>query len=275
MPYIERVLRENNMPEDLKYIPIIESALRPHAESHKGAVGHWQFIRSTGEKYGLTINRNFDDRRNMFKSTKAAARYFKTLHGIVGTWTLAAAAYNMGERALESEIDTQKTRNYYHLYLPLETQRYIFRILAAKMVLTDPKKYGFDLKDEDLYPPLKFDRIDVECKYNVPIQVIAEAADTYFKVIKDLNPEIRGDELPRGTHSILIPKGSARAFKERYDKLLGKHHRTSHKTYYTVRSGDTLSSIAQKHGISINTLQKRNNLNSRSKIYPGERLIIR
>jgi membrane-bound lytic murein transglycosylase D len=275
MPYIEKVLKKNNLPEDLKYVPIIESALRPHAKSHKGAVGHWQFIKSTGKKYGLTINRNFDDRRNIFKSTLAAARYFKTLHDIVGSWTLAAAAYNMGDRRLETEMDIQKTKNYYHLYIPLETQRYMFRILAAKIVLSDPQKYGFNLIEEDLYPPLQFDQIDIDCKHSVPIQVIAQAANTYFKAIKDLNPEIRGDELPRGTHSILIPKGSARGFESRYNALLGKHQKTYKKNIYIVKKGDALSTIAKKLNVSYSSLLKWNNLSSKSKIYPGNRLIIR
>jgi len=274
MPYIEKMLKQNNMPEDLKYVPIIESALRPHARSNKGAVGHWQFIKPTGKRYGLTINRNFDDRRNIFKSTKAAIRYLKTLHEITNSWTLAAAAYNMGERRLESEIEKQKTRSYYHLYIPLETQRYVFRILAAKMVLSDPKKYGFNLIEEDLYPPLQFDRIDVECNHPVPVQIIAQAANTYFKAIKDLNPEIRGDELPRGTHSILIPKGSARGFKSRYNNLLGKHKKTYKKKTYIVKKGDTLSSIAIKYNVSFRALLKWNNLSAESRIYPGDRLII-
>ncbi len=274
MPYIEKMLKQNNMPDDLKYIPIIESALRPHAESDKGAMGHWQFIQSTGKKYGLTINSNFDDRRNIFKSTDAALRYFKVLHEIMGSWTLAAAAYNAGDNRLEKEIETQKTRNYYHLYIPLETQRYIFRILAAKMILSDPKKYGFNLKNEDLYPPLQFDRIDIECEHKVPIQIIAQAANTYFKDIKDLNPEIRGHELPIGTHSIMIPKGAGKGFQSRYEKLLEAYNKSEDKSIYIVKEGDTLITIANKHNVPFNSLLKWNNLKPNSRIHPGKRIII-
>ncbi|MCJ7773980.1 MAG: transglycosylase SLT domain-containing protein, partial [Desulfobacterales bacterium] len=274
MPYIEKMLKQNNMPVDLKYVPIIESALRPHAESTKGAMGHWQFIKSTGKRYGLTIDSHVDDRRNIFKSTEAAIRYFKALHEIVGSWTLAAAAYNMGENRLEKEIEIQETRNYYYLYIPLETQRYVFRILSAKMILSDPKKYGFDLKEDDLYPPLQFDRVDIECEHQVPIQIIARAANTYFKEIKDLNPEIRGHELPRGTHSLLIPKGASKGFKSRYDKLLESHRKSADKNIYLVKKGDTLSSIADKHNVPFSSLLKWNNLNTNSRIYPGEKLII-
>lgn len=275
MPYIEKMLKKHGAPDDLKYIPVIESALRPLAVSHKGAMGHWQFIRSTGRRYGLTINSHFDERRNIFKSTEAAIRYLKVLHEMMGSWTLAAAAYNMGENGLISDIETQKTRNYYHLYIPLETQRYIFRILSAKLILSDPKKYGFNLTNEDLYPPLEFDRIDVECKHRVPLHIVAEAAGTYFKAIKDLNPDIRGEELPRGTHTILIPKGAAGKFQSRYEKLVGGYSGSSDAHVYVVRKGDTLSTIAGRHNVPFRSLLKWNNLNPRSRIYPGDRLIIK
>jgi len=274
MPYIEKMLKQNNMPDDLKYIPIIESALRPHAESHKGAIGHWQFIASTGKKYGLTINSYVDDRRNLFKSTKAAIRYFQALKDITGSWTLAAAAYNMGEKRLEKEIEIQKTRNYYHLYIPLETQRYIFRILSAKVILSDPKKYGFNLIKEDLYPPIQFDRIEIECEHKVPIQIVAQAANTYFKDIKDLNPEIRGHELSRGTHTLLIPKGSAKGFNARFKKLLEGYNKSEERHIYIVQKGDTLSTIADKHNVPLSSLLRWNHLKANSNIYPGERLII-
>ena len=117
LPIIEKMLQEHKMPEDLKYIAIAESALRPHAGSKKGAIGFWQFLKSSGRKYGLIINSEKDERRNIFRSTEAAIAYFKQLYDILGNWTLAAAAYNMGEQGLQSEILAQKTNNFYHLYL--------------------------------------------------------------------------------------------------------------------------------------------------------------
>ena len=113
MPIIEKMLRENAMPDDLKYVAIIESALRPHAGSRKGAIGFWQFLKSTGQKYGLRINAEIDERRNIFASTQAAINYFKDLHMMLGSWTLSAAAYNMGELGLESEMVSQKENDYY------------------------------------------------------------------------------------------------------------------------------------------------------------------
>ena len=126
MPHIEEVLRSQGMPYDLKYVAIAESALRPHARSRKGAVGFWQFMSYTGRQYDLIINRRIDQRRNIFTSTRAAIRYLSDLYDTFGSWALAAAAYNMGEEGLNSEIVEQGVNNYYQLYLPLETQRYIF-----------------------------------------------------------------------------------------------------------------------------------------------------
>ena len=162
LPRIEKMLRQSGMPEDLKYIPIAESALRPHAGSRKGAIGFWQFMEYTGREYGLVINERIDERRNIFASTKAAIRYFKDLHETFGSWTLAAAAFNMGEEGLRAEILEQGTRNFYHLYLPLETQRYVLRLLSVKLILSNPKKYGFELSEGDYYPPVKSDRIQVD-----------------------------------------------------------------------------------------------------------------
>ena len=177
---IEKMLTEHGLPEDLKYVAIVESALRPHVGSTKGAIGFWQFMEGTGRIYGLTINVRMDERRNIFKSTLAAIKYFQALYEDLGSWTLAAAAYNMGEEGLKAEILAQKSDNYYQLYLPLETQRYIFRIISAKLILSNPEKYGFQLNQDDLYPPLQFDRVEFQCNQKTPIHVIARAAGTYL-----------------------------------------------------------------------------------------------
>ncbi|MEN6621102.1 MAG: lytic transglycosylase domain-containing protein, partial [Smithella sp.] len=122
-PHIEKVLKKNSMPDDLKYITIAESALKPLATSNKGAVGYWQFIEATGSRYGMEIDAAIDERRNFFSSTEAAIAYLKDLYAIFGSWTLAAAAYNMGEEGLKAEMMMQGVNNYYQLYLSQETQR--------------------------------------------------------------------------------------------------------------------------------------------------------
>jgi membrane-bound lytic murein transglycosylase D len=223
LPYIEEMLHQAGLPDDLKFIPIAESALLPHAGSHKGAIGFWQFMRHTGRQYGLTINRRIDERRNIFSSTQAAITYLKDLHKMFGSWPLAAAAYNMGEKGLAQEIKEQGTDNYFYLYLPLETQRYVFRIVSIKLIFSDPQKYGFHLADEDYYPLIEFDRVQINCPRDTHLRIIAQAANTHFKTIKDLNPEIRGYSLPAGQHTILIPPAAAQGFDDRYQLLLKNH----------------------------------------------------
>jgi hypothetical protein len=274
LPIIENMLRENDMPDDLKYVAIIESALRPHAGSSKGAIGFWQFLKSTGQKYGLRINAEIDERRNIFASTRAAVNYFKALYEMLGSWTLSAAAYNMGELGLQTEMASQKSRDYYQLYLPLETQRYVFRIIAAKMILMDPVRFGFQYTEQDLYPPLAFDRIQIECFQDTPIQIVAQAANTYFKVIKDLNPELRGHFLAAGTHSLLIPPGSAEGFDARFKQQFQQWQAKNLERVYVVQKGDSLTDIAERFNVPLPALLIWNRLDSRKPIHPGDRLVI-
>jgi hypothetical protein len=274
MPIIEEMLKKNGLPDDLKFVAIAESALRPHARSKKGAVGFWQFIKYTGEKYGLVINARFDERRNIFDSTRAAIELFQDLHEQFGSWSLAAAAYNMGEEGLMAEILEQGNNDYYQLYLPLETQRYVFRILAVKMIFKDPEKYGFRLSEEDYYPPLNFDEVEVECTEETPIRIVAQAAKTHFKVIKDLNPEIRGHYLPKGNHKILIPGWVSEDFQVRYKNLLKRWSAGQRARTYVVRAGDSLTSIADRFGVPLASLLIWNRINPKAVIHPGDRLII-
>ncbi|MBE9521071.1 MAG: transglycosylase SLT domain-containing protein [Proteobacteria bacterium] len=273
-PYIENTLAQHNLPEDLKYVAVIESALLPHAGSTKGAVGFWQFIRSTGRHYDLTINSNIDERRNLFASTKAAANYFKDLHALFGSWALAAAAYNMGEDRLQKEMESQKVDNYYHSHLYLETQRYIFKIIAAKLIFSDPARYGFHLQPQDLYPPLSFDRVKVTAQSNTPLYLVAQASGTYFKAIKDLNPEIRGHQLTKGTHIIAVPKGSGPEFHDSFATLV-KQWRKEYKMHvYIVKKGDNLTAIAERFHVPLPALMAWNDLSPSRFIHPGEQLVI-
>ena len=274
MPLIEDMLEQGNLPDDLKYIAIAESALRPHVSSKRGAIGFWQFMRDTGQRYGLTINRYIDERRNLFASTTAAIRYLKYLYEEFGSWTLAAAAYNMGEQGLMAEILEQATNDYYHLYLHLETQRFIFRILSVKLIVSNPERYGFHLSDADRYPPLEFDRINLTCAQDTPIRIIAKAAQTPFKAIKDLNPEIRGHYLAKGSHAILIPKGSAKGFHHRYQRLLEQWMASKKEAIYIVKKGDNLSLIADRFNVPVAALIIWNRLDLKALIHPGDRLII-
>jgi membrane-bound lytic murein transglycosylase D len=274
LPHIEKALKESGMPDDLKYIAIAESALRPHAGSSKGAIGFWQFLEDTGRKHGLVIDEYLDERRSVFASTRAAIQYFTKLMIQFKSWTLAAAAYNMGEEGLTAEILEQGTENFYDLYLPLETQRYIFRILSVKLIFSDPERYGFVLAEEDFYPPLIFDRIHIECSQEIPIRIIADAAKIHFKEIKDLNPEIRGHYLAKGKHEILVPEGASKGFQSRYKTNLEKYSTAKKKRIYVVKSGDNLSSIADRFGAPLSSLLIWNRIDIKDPIHPGDRLTI-
>ena len=273
-PYIEKMLKRNSLPDDLKYVAVAESALRPHAGSKKGAMGFWQFMRSTGRGYGLTIDRNKDERRNLFRSTDAAVKYFKDLHDEFDSWTLAAAAYNMGERGMMAEILEQRTEDYYKLYLPLETQRFLFRILSIKMILSNPGKFGFDLQKKDYYTPFVFDKVAVKATGEIPLSIIAQAAKCHFKEIKDLNPEIRGHYLNAGTHEIHVPKGSEDGFQKRLALLLKSLASDRNERIYVVKKGDSLSSIAARFNVPLAALIIWNRIDVRTPIHPGQRLTV-
>jgi len=271
---IEEALRKQHLPDDLKYVSIAESALRPHAGSPKGAMGFWQFIESTGRKYGLRVDSEKDERRNLSNSTDAAIDYLRELRDMFGSWTLAVAAYNMGENGLRRDISQQNTQDYYRLYLPLETQRYVFRILTAKLILKNPERYGFRLEPEDIYPPVAAEPVTLETDREIPLLAVAQAADSYVKLIKDLNPEIRGYRLMPGRHSLLVPKGSAGRFHQRLSGLLNQIPEKRGEVVYIVKEGDTLSEIAERHKVSISDVRDWNRLDPKKPIQPGMRLTI-
>ncbi|WP_419785865.1 transglycosylase SLT domain-containing protein [Pseudodesulfovibrio sp.] len=273
-PYIEDALAKAGLPDDLKYVAVIESALMPHAGSVRGANGVWQFIESTGRNHGLTINRYVDERRNYRLATTAALSYFKDLYAQFESWTLACAGYNMGEMGLARCIKAQEVSNYYHLDLPTETERYVLRAIAAKIILTAPGKYGFRLRPGDYYRPAPCDSIVLKTGRAAPILVVAKAANTYYKTVRDLNPQFRFDEIPAGEHTLFLPKGSSKGFAARYKKFIAKYQDEHGTRTYTVRNGDTLTGIADRTGTSFHTLLKLNNLHRRSVIHPGQRLAI-
>jgi murein DD-endopeptidase MepM/ murein hydrolase activator NlpD len=273
-PYIERALAQKNMPDDLKYVAVVESALLSHAGSSKGAVGYWQFIKSTGRRYGLIIDRNIDERRNFFASTDAAVSYLEELYKLFDSWTLAAAAYNLGEERLQEEKSSQMVDSFYDFYLPLETQRYIFKIVAVKLILSHPSRYGFDLEPDDYYRPISFDRVKLNLPGRTPLYIVAQAAGTHFKQIKELNPEIRGRDLLKGSHIIAVPKGSGENFHQHFARLAEKWRQENKIHIYIVKKGDNLSTIAQRYDIVLSSLMAWNDLSPNSYIHPGEKLVI-
>lgn len=273
-PHIETVFRGAGMPDDLKYVAVIESALRPKAGSGRGARGIWQFIASTAGNYELTVDRFIDERRNFYFATRAAASYLRDLHDQFGSWTLACAAYNMGEQGLEKRINMQEVQDYYHLHLPEETQRYVLRAIAAKLILTDPARYGFDMHPEDYYKPRRFDRVKLRAKYPTPLTLVAKAAGTYYKDIRDLNPQILSEVIPPGQHVLFLPEGAAGEFAERYHPLMAKYRETLKPETYVVKRGDSLTEIARSHDMTLYRLCKLNKLSTRATIHPGQELLV-
>lgn len=273
-PYIEQQLKERNLPEDLKYLAVAESALRPHAGSPKGAMGFWQLMPHTARNYGLTVDTHVDERRNLYLSTPAAMKYLEVLHDKFDSWTMALAAYNMGEEGLAAEVLAQDTRNYYQLYLPLETQRFIFRVLSIKLILSRPEDYGFQIDASQQYKPQVFDTAEIDLFQEVPIQLIAAASDSHFKTIKDLNPHLRGHYVQSGHLRINLPAGSAKGFKKRFEKRVAEYGKKLQQRIYVVQSGDSLSTIADKFDVPLAAILIWNRLDLKRPIHPGDRLIL-
>ena len=213
---VEQKLRSRRLPQDLKYVVVVESDLRARARSPAGALGPWQFMQPTAQRLQLKTNETVDERLEFGAATDAALRYLKDLHQIFHNWPLALAAYNCGEGRVQKEMAAQGVNNFYHLSLPEETERYVHRILAAKVVLEDPARYGYDIPGDQLYPPLNYDEVGFAASQEVPVKRLADACGSYYKAIKGLNPWIRGATLPPGNYRLKIPKGTAPRFQEAY-----------------------------------------------------------
>jgi hypothetical protein len=273
-PVIEATLSHAGLPEDLKYIALAESALRPHVGSPKGAIGFWQFLPETGRLYGLTVNDAVDQRRNLIASTRAAVNYFAKLYEEFGSWSLVAAAFNMGEDGLQAEILAQNVNDFYRLYLPLETQRYLFRILSAKLILTQPKRYGFDLHEKDYYPPIKSATVELTCYEETSLTVVARAAQTDFKRIKDLNPELRGHYLAAGTYTLAVPENTPAGLQKRFDRIQQEWRQQRQERVYIVKPNDNLSTIAEQFQVPLSAILIWNRIGVDHLLHPGDRLVI-
>jgi membrane-bound lytic murein transglycosylase D len=211
-PHIEKRLKETGLPDDLKYLAIIESSLRPSAISPTGASGIWQFIPSTGEKYGMRRNRTIDERFDFFKATEGALAYLKSLYEEFQSWTLSMAAYNAGENRVQKEIELQKTKNYFYLDLPMETERYIYKIAVAKIILSDPERFGFDLEAKEFYDPLQVERVQIELTQPLPIADVARATGSSYKEIREMNLHLSEETIPVGIHFLNLPPGTSDRF---------------------------------------------------------------
>lgn len=189
LPVIEKILKQNNIPDDFKYLAAAESEFS-NMVSPAGATGFWQIMANTGKEQGMEINNVVDERYDVEKSTQFACNFFLKSYEKYGNWTLTAASYNGGRAAIDEQIKIQKQNNYYDLLLTEETARYIFRAVAYKLIINDPANYGFEIEKSDLYPGLKY----YEVKVDTAITDISEFAGKYgtnYKLLKFLNPWLR------------------------------------------------------------------------------------
>lgn len=206
-PVIEKVLKEEGVPEDFKYLAVIESGLT-QAVSPARAIGFWQILEGTGKEYGLEINDNVDERYHIEKSTRVASDYLKKAKARFGSWTLAAASYNAGQYGIDKQLERQKVSDYYDLLLGEETGRYVFRILAVKEIMNHPEKYGFNFDEDDLYQPIPVNKVKVDTVVK-DFPDFAEKFGINYKILKVHNPWLRDDHLKnasRKTYYIDIPE---------------------------------------------------------------------
>ncbi len=211
---IEPILERYRIPDDFKYLAMVESDL-DNVVSPAGATGVWQLLKSTAEQYGLEVNAEVDERYHLQKSTEAACKYLLESYEAYGSWTMAAASYNAGRKGIDAQIDKQRTSNYYDLLLNDETARYIYRVLAHKLIAENPENYGFHLEPGEFYPVIPTYEVTVD----TAIANIADFAATRginYKILKQLNPWIRQNFLPdrsQKVYTISLPQPGQRAFE--------------------------------------------------------------
>ncbi len=271
-PYIVSELKKAGLPVELSWLPLIESGFKIRALSKSRALGLWQFIPSTGYKFGLNRNYYIDERLDPVKSTKAAIEYFKELHKIFGDWSTVLAAYNCGEGRVLRIIRQQNINyldNFWDLFqkLPMETAMYVPRFLAVLHIMKNPAKYNININDE--LKPVKYKIFTI--KKQLRLKDIAKEIGCNYKLLKDLNPELRYALLPPEEYKLRIPQSKADTFLAKLDEIKLSYHPPARYVYHRVRKGESLSCIARKFHTTIRSIAflngiSRQNLISRGKV---------
>ena len=292
-PLFEDVLSHYGVPEELKYLTIVESAMNPNATSRMGAAGLWQFMYSTGKRFDLEVNSVVDNRRDVHRSTVAAARYLAELHDRFDDWQLAIAAYNCGSGNISKAIARSGGKQSFweiYPYLPRETRGYVPAFIAVVYVMNYYPEHG--LRPERVSSPIQVDTVGVSRDVLFPF--VTEATGVSDEELRTLNPQYRIGYVPAttGTYALTLPADKVELFLAHEDSVYARTADSlsrrpvkveAHKgsgtasgsgKYHTVRNGETLSKIAAKYGISVATLKKRNGLKS-DKLRVGQRLRIR
>lgn len=286
---VEKIFKEERVPEDLMWLAQAESVWKPNALSRAAAKGIWQFIPSTGTRYGLAQTTWIDDRSQPEKSTRAAARYLRWLHDhFAGDWLLAMAAYNSGENRVDSAIARCGYADFWELYkrglLPQETRNYVPAILSIIIISKNQKRYGFDVTP-DL--PLNYDTFEVPAQTD--LKVVADLIGVPYDTIQDLNAELRRGTSPAGErYTIKLPKGTKKQFEIAYADLpeekrvrkitvpteeIAVRYRSKYRVQlasYQVRRGDTLASVARRSGVSVKELARLNRISTRGQLRKGQ-----
>lgn len=289
-PLIEERIRLRGLPEDLKYVAIVESSLRPEARSSAGAVGIWQFMPTTGGLSQLEITNWVDERQDPVRSTEAALSYLEYLYSKFGDWPLVLAAYNAGEDRVRREMLRQEVGSFFDLMLPSETERYVFRIASAKLILSDPKAYGFELDPEELYESFKLEVVELEPGGDLDLAAVARACGITYRALRSINPHLRDSWLPKGSYRMYVPEGKGNQLKEfirsKASSARPKPGLEATRTQpskqgppretkvHKVQEKESLWEIARKYGVQVKSLREWNSLSEEDKIRPGQRLVI-
>lgn len=275
MAKIQKSLKEAGLPADLAWLPLIESGFKVRALSRARALGLWQFIPSTGYKFGLKRDTWIDERLDPEKATAAAIAYLNELHQIFGDWTTVLAAYNCGEGRVLRRIRDQKINyldNFWDLYtqLPRETARYVPRFLATLHILKDPEKYGFEFPAPA--EPLIYESVDITKQ--VQIKVLANELDVDFDELKGLNPELRQHVTPVTSYSLKVPAGKGEVLLAKLDSINKWIPPQDAFVMHRVRNGETLSLIAKRYRTKVSYIVRANNIRQKHFIRVGQKLKI-
>jgi membrane-bound lytic murein transglycosylase D len=276
--YMEKILtalNEAGLPEELAWLPLIESGFKVRALSRARALGLWQFIPSTGYKFGLKRDTWIDERLDPEKATAAAIAYLKELHRIFGDWTTVLAGYNCGEGRVLRKIRNQRINyldNFWDLYtqLPRETAQYVPRFLATLHILKDPAKFGFTF--EELDAPLSYETVEIEKP--VQLRAVAKALGIDFKELSDINPELRRQVTPPSAYSLRVPLGSSFTLLTKLNEIPKWTPPENAYVYHRVKKGESLSLIALRYRTNVRKIVNANNIRRKHFIRAGQKLKI-
>ncbi|MFQ5950049.1 MAG: LysM peptidoglycan-binding domain-containing protein [Nitrospiria bacterium] len=275
VPMMREILHTHGLPQDLVYLALIESGFNPRAFSRSRASGPWQFIKGTGRRYGLRINRWMDERRDPVKSTNAAARYLKDLYEMFGSWPLAMASYNGGEGRVKRALKRTKAKDFWELRtswrLRRETRNYVPKFMAAILIAKNPEKYGFHV---DYDEPLHYEAVEI--RQPTYLSSIAKASGISVKEIKEFNPELKRMITPPhlSNYRLKLPPGKKEVFLANFKPEAEKKVVIGRRFKHRVRKGETATSIARKYGVRVRELLSANSLTRRSIIRAGQYITI-